>query len=99
MDITNIHTATLAPNLSEIEPEGQHAALDDILKSTLAEANSKANTDKASIGAAFDAPEFADPEKLVALQTKLSDYNIFISLTSTLTRKAVSAVETLVKAQ
>lgn len=42
---------------------------------------------------------FAKPENLEALQTDLLDYNIRISLVSTLARKAVSAVETLIKTQ
>lgn len=46
-----------------------------------------------------DPVDFAQSEKLIALQTELSDYSIYVSLASTLARKAVSAVETLVKAQ
>ena len=87
-------------NLSEIEPAGKPAALEDILKSTLADANNKANFDKTAINGQFVNPvDFSKPEKLIALQTRISDYNIYVSLASTLTRKAVSAVETLVKAQ
>jgi hypothetical protein len=100
MNITNIQPVQAMRNLSEIEPAGKPAALDDILKSTLADANGKANFDKAAIEGQFVNPvDFAKPEQLIALQTDISDYNIYVSLASTLTRKAVSAVETLVKAQ
>ena len=100
MDITNIHPAQAIRNLSEIEPAGKPAALEDILKSTLADANNQANVGKTAIEGPLITPvNFTEPEQLIALQNNISDYNIYISLASTLTRKAVSAVETLVKAQ
>lgn len=100
MDITNLHIAHAASELSEIESHEHPAALEDILKQTLADANDKANFDKASIAERLINPANAsNPKNLVALQTEVSDYNINISLASTLTRKAVSAVETLVKGQ
>ncbi len=76
------------------------ATLDAILKQTLADANEKSNAAKTSIESRLADPvDFAQSEKLIALQTELSDYSIYVSLASTLARKAVSAVETLVKAQ
>jgi hypothetical protein len=100
MNITNIQLAPAMRDLSEIEPAGKPAALEDILKSALANANDKAGFDKAAIEGRLAHPvDFAKPEQLIAMQTEISDYNIYISLASTLTRKAVSAVETLVKAQ
>ncbi|MFT8209927.1 MAG: type III secretion system inner rod subunit SctI [Symbiopectobacterium sp.] len=38
-----------------------------------------------------------DPEALAELQQRTSDYNLHVSLISTLTRKGVSAVETLLR--
>jgi type III secretion apparatus needle protein len=100
MNITNIQPVQAMRELSEIEPAGKPAALEDLLKSALADANGKASFDKGAIESAFVNPvNFSKPEQLIALQTNISDYNIYISLASTLTRKAVSAVETLVKAQ
>ncbi|RXZ38321.1 type III secretion system protein PrgJ [Oxalobacteraceae bacterium CAVE-383] len=40
----------------------------------------------------------SDPGHLFELQQRISDYSLQVSLTSTLTRKAVSAVETLLRA-
>ncbi len=40
----------------------------------------------------------SSPEALFAIQQKTADYNIEISLISALTRKATSAVETLLRA-
>ncbi|WP_394335903.1 type III secretion system inner rod subunit SctI [Burkholderia savannae] len=88
------------PSLSEIESSGPPATLETILKQTLSDANDNANVAKTIIETQLADPvNFARPEKLIALQTELSDYNISMSLASTLARKAVSAVETLVKAQ
>ncbi|MCU9952219.1 MULTISPECIES: type III secretion system inner rod subunit SctI [Burkholderia] len=100
MNITNPHTAPALPPLSEIESPERPATLDAILQQTLTDANDKSNAAKASIESRLTDPvDFAHPEKLIALQVELSDYNIYVSLASTLARKAVSAVETLVKAQ
>lgn len=38
-----------------------------------------------------------DPEALSELQRRTSDYNLHVSLISTLTRKGVSAIETLLR--
>jgi hypothetical protein len=100
MNITNIHLSPGAPNLSEVESPSGPAALGDILKRTLSETDRNASIATASIETRLTNPaELGRPESLLDLQTKISDYNIYISLASTLTRKAVSAVETLVKSQ
>ncbi|KVD78004.1 type III secretion system protein [Burkholderia sp. ABCPW 14] len=100
MNITNIHAAAELPNLSEIDSNAQPAALEDILKSTLANANGDANAYTSAIEGHFsDSTSFSNPGQLVKLQTDISNYNIYVSLASALTRKAVSAVETIVKAQ
>jgi len=100
MNITNIHLSPGAPNLSEVESPSGPAALGDILKRTLSETDCNASIATASIETRLTNPaELGRPESLLDLQTKISDYNIYISLASTLTRKAVSAVETLVKSQ
>lgn len=38
-----------------------------------------------------------DPDELAISQDRLSDYNLYVSLVSTLTRKGVGAVETLLR--
>lgn len=45
-------------------------------------------------------PEFtSDPQKLLMLQNYIGEYSNYISLVSTLARKGVGAIETLVKSQ
>ncbi|SIT44999.1 Type III secretion system protein BsaK [Paraburkholderia ribeironis] len=100
MDITDIQAASRMRTLGEIEADGEPQTLGDLLRSALVEANRKASADSAQIDARIaDFGTFGDPKQLFALQTDLANYNIYVSLVSTLTRKAVSAVETLVKAQ
>ncbi|WP_076903815.1 type III secretion system inner rod subunit SctI, partial [Burkholderia pseudomallei] len=60
----------------------------------------KSNVAKTAIEARLDDPvDFAQSEKLIALQTELSDYSIYVSPARTRARAAVSAPETLVQAQ
>ncbi|RWA54568.1 hypothetical protein AU476_09590 [Cupriavidus sp. UYMSc13B] len=100
MDIHNIQAVSAFRNFSEIEPDAFPVALDDILKSAFVDANHRASTDMAEIDARIaDSATFTNPKQLFELQTNLANYNIYTSLVSTLTRKAVSAVETLIKAQ
>lgn len=45
-------------------------------------------------------PEFtSDPQKLLMLQNYIGEYSNYVSLVSTLARKGVSTIETLVKSQ
>ncbi|KVM73948.1 hypothetical protein WJ60_06400 [Burkholderia ubonensis] len=100
MNITHLQHALPSAQLSEIDNGSRAGSLDDVLKDALVRANGAANADKSAITTSFESPlALSDPGRLVELQTRLSDYNIYVSLTSTLARKAVSTVETLVKAQ
>ncbi|HEY4317743.1 MAG TPA: type III secretion system inner rod subunit SctI [Herbaspirillum sp.] len=46
----------------------------------------------------LESGKLSDPDHLFELQQRISNYSLEVSLTSTLTRKAVSAVETLLRA-
>jgi len=100
MNISNIASAAGANPLSELGRTETPAALEDLLKQAYSEAAGQVEQVKAGIDARFaNRADFTKPEQLIALQTELSDFNIRMSLASTLARKGVSAVETLVKAQ
>ncbi|WP_429522667.1 type III secretion system inner rod subunit SctI [Paraburkholderia youngii] len=100
MKITDIQAISTMRTPAEIEAEGDSQTLGDLLKNELVEVNRKASADGAQIEARIaDFANLSNPKQLFALQTDLANYNIYVSLVSTLTRKAVSAVETLVKAQ
>ncbi|MEX3846706.1 type III secretion system inner rod subunit SctI [Paraburkholderia sp. BR10882] len=100
MNITHVQAASRMRTLSEIEAVGEPQPLGELVANALVDANRKAGTDSARIDDRIaDFRTFSDPKQLFALQTDLSNYNIYVSLVSTLTRKAISAVETLIKAQ
>ncbi len=52
------------------------------------------------INALASSPHFtSDPEKMQMLQNYVSEYSNYVSLVTTIARKAVSSIETLEKAQ
>lgn len=89
-----------AQDMSEIDAGGSPVQLDALLQRMLSSANDTANVDKSAIAEHFsNRAEFARPENLIELLSKVSDYNLSISLESSLARKSISAIETLVKGQ
>lgn len=90
-----------APIFSESQPSLVTADLID-LDTRLAEEVSRlaagTQVEKDRIPAALNNPDVtSDPEQLAIWQNKLSAYTIDTSLYSTLARKGVSAIETLIK--
>ncbi|KVT54033.1 hypothetical protein WK55_22120 [Burkholderia ubonensis] len=69
-----------------------------MVQQAFTQVNNSANAHMTAINHA-SARDLTDPNNLATLQETLSDYNIEISMASSLSRKAISAVETLVKAQ
>ncbi|TFZ48662.1 type III secretion system protein PrgJ [Serratia proteamaculans] len=73
-------------------------SLDDRLLQAYAQSAVGRGMEKDSILASLaDRHTVTDPAKLFALQQRTSDYNLEVSLISTLTRKAVGAVESLLR--
>ncbi|CCP02137.1 Protein PrgJ [Erwinia amylovora Ea644] len=55
---------------------------------------------KNMINTLSQSPEFtSDPQKLLMLQNYIGEYSNYVSLVSTLARKGVGTIETLVKSQ
>jgi hypothetical protein len=100
---------TLSPPGVDLEPLAyvdlsQGAALPLSLEDRMTSAYAKlaqesAQQHQALMRAASDPRVTSNPELLYQQQTQLSEYVIKMSLASTLARKAVSCVETLIKAQ
>lgn len=100
MNLSSISAVSGINPLSELAQMEEPASLDSLLKNAYVEAAGNVDQVKSGIDARFaDYASFAKPEQLIALQVELSDFNIQMSLASTLARKGVSAVETLIKAQ
>jgi hypothetical protein len=90
-----------------IAPIGEAAAaddgfmsLDDRMLKAYAKSAVDLGGDRHNVVQSIDleAGKLSDPDHLFELQQRISDYSLQVSLTSTLTRKAVSAVETLLRA-
>lgn len=100
MNITNLHNISLMNEMREMDSHNTATNLETVLKQSLQNINDKSNNMKNGIENQLDNPlDLTRPENLLAFQTNISDYNIYISLVSTVARKAVSSVETLVKGQ
>ncbi|ONC26357.1 hypothetical protein AQ914_04560 [Burkholderia pseudomallei] len=100
MNISNLQLAPKLPDLSETQSSGQGASLDSMVAHAFNDLDTTAQADKTRIESRFANPTaLSNPANLLALQNDLSNYNIYVSLASTFSRKAVSTVETLVKGQ
>jgi len=96
--IPPIHSAPAAVGLTQIDTAQAPTSLDDMVQQAFEHVNASANAHKADLDHAIGS-DLTNPRNLAALQATLSDYNIEVSMASSLSRKAISAVETLVKAQ
>jgi len=95
-------TANVSPlnqSIDECFIDGELESLDERLMQALAQSTVSSGVEKETTMAAIQQPGITtDPEKLFKIQQDTSDYNIKVSLISTLTRKAVGAVETVLRA-
>lgn len=78
--------------------EGQIVSLDDRLIEAFSNNAVRIGQEQTSILSQLDRPaELSDPAVLFELQQRTANYNLEVSMISTLTRKAVGAVETLLR--
>ncbi|WP_175924626.1 type III secretion system inner rod subunit SctI [Burkholderia latens] len=98
MTIPLVHGVPAVFDLTEIDTAHAPASLDDMVQHAFQRMNESANAHKVDLDRAIGS-DLTNPRNLVKLQETLSDYNIEISMASSLSRKAISTVETLVKAQ
>lgn len=78
---------------------GEAESLDSLMLRAMAEATAESGMEKDAVMQAIQQPAItSNPEELFKIQQATSDYNIKVSLISALTRKATTAVETLLRA-
>ncbi|MBM2885059.1 type III secretion system inner rod subunit SctI [Chromobacterium amazonense] len=78
--------------------ENDIVSLDDRLIQAFSRSAVSAGIEKDGILQRLEQPEaVTDPEQLFQLQLRTSNYNLEVSMISTLTRKAVGAVESLLR--
>jgi len=94
---------TSAPSLDFVDLSsavGSPVSLEERMAQAYATAAQDAGQRHAALTAAsLDPAVAANPARLAQLQSDLSNYVLEMNLTSTLARKAVGCIETLVKAQ
>jgi len=75
------------------------ADLDEMLMNSIAQAAVATYSEKQSVISKISGSDaITSPEELLEIQQRTSDYNLQVSLISTLARKAVGAVETVLRA-
>lgn len=85
-----------SPALDSANLSTNSGSLDDRMLGELARMTSAASTQQTQLSQAFQAAG-TNPEHMVRLQGDLAKFQIEMSVTAALARKAVAAVETLVK--
>lgn len=92
-----------AERMTRLQPEGMISSggetLEDIFLRAYAGQVVSTEQDKKSVLEAFNRDEnVTSPEMLFSLQNRTAEYNLNVQLYSALVRKAVNAVDTLVRA-
>ncbi|CNF34380.1 type III secretion system inner rod subunit SctI [Yersinia kristensenii] len=78
--------------------ESAPVSLEDRLLRAYANESTWASAEQRDVLASLNSSEvIANPEELFRLQQRTADYNLHVSLISTLVRKGVGAVETLLR--
>ncbi|QQG29062.1 type III secretion system inner rod subunit SctI [Pectobacterium carotovorum] len=97
--LTHLTPYTFAPeDNSSISVHDQN--FNNLVSSTFEETSKKDVQFKNVINMLSQSPEYtSDPQKLLMLQSYIGEYSNYVSLVSTLARKGVGTIETLVKAQ
>jgi type III secretion system protein len=93
------HSQALSTLINDISgSESGVISLDDRLLQAYAQRTVATEIDKNEVMQRLSQPEaLSDPAALFDLQVRTSNYNLEVSMISTLTRKAVSAVESLLR--
>jgi hypothetical protein len=94
MEIASIDAA------AAVSAEADFTTLDDRMLKAYAQSAIALSTERNDVvqGIELQPGKLSDPAHLFEMQQRISDYSLQVSLTSALTRKAVSAVETLLRA-
>ncbi|WP_272940792.1 type III secretion system inner rod subunit SctI [[Erwinia] mediterraneensis] len=99
MELSRSFAVSLLNTTDNEFSSGETETLDARMLQALAKSTVVTGMEKEAVMEAIQYPSVtSDPEKLFKIQLATSDYNIKVSLISTLTRKATSAVETLLRA-
>ncbi|KVN98509.1 hypothetical protein WJ69_34190 [Burkholderia ubonensis] len=100
MQIATLAANAAVPGLGAISAIGSPVSLDDMVKQALTQWDTTAQSGLQGIkNDAADVQSLTTPEVQLDLQRRVQNYSLYVSVTSTLARKGVSTIETLVKGQ
>ncbi|HEC8348433.1 TPA: type III secretion system inner rod subunit SctI [Providencia rettgeri] len=97
--ITSISLSTLPNITDDIKTAVPIGSFEDKVKQLFAEYTAAASNEKANLINQANNTDVSNPAKLLEIQNQVGNYNLAMSMVSTLTHKSVSAIDTVLKAQ
>ncbi|CAK7077342.1 type III secretion system inner rod subunit SctI [Providencia rettgeri] len=97
--ITPISLSTLPNITDDIKTAVPIGSFEDKVKQLFAEYTAAASNEKANLINQANNTDVSNPAKLLEIQNQVGNYNLAMSMVSTLTHKSVSAIDTVLKAQ
>ncbi|EJD6584051.1 MULTISPECIES: type III secretion system inner rod subunit SctI [Providencia] len=97
--ITPISLSTLPNITDDIKTAVPIGSFEDKVKQLFAEYTAAVSNEKANLINQANNTDVSNPAKLLEIQNQVGNYNLAMSMVSTLTHKSVSAIDTVLKAQ
>lgn len=97
--ITPISLSTLPNITDDIKTAIPTGSFEDKVKQLFAEYTAAVSNEKANLINQTNNTDVSNPAKLLEIQNQVGNYNLAMSMVSTLTHKSVSAIDTVLKAQ
>ena len=97
--ITPISLSTLPNITDDIKTAVPIGSFEDKVKQLFAEYTAAASNEKDNLINQANNTDVSNPAKLLEIQNQVGNYNLAMSMVSTLTHKSVSAIDTVLKAQ
>ncbi|EMU9000518.1 type III secretion system inner rod subunit SctI [Providencia rettgeri] len=97
--IIPISLSTLPNITDDIKTAVPIGSFEDKVKQLFAEYTAAASNEKANLINQANNTDVSNPAKLLEIQNQVGNYNLAMSMVSTLTHKSVSAIDTVLKAQ
>lgn len=97
--ITPISLSTTPNIIDDITSSISTGSFEDKVKKLFAEYTAAVGNQKANLINKANNVDASNPAQLIEIQNQVGNYNLAMSMISTLTHKSVSAIDTVLKAQ
>ncbi|HGN1706441.1 TPA: type III secretion system inner rod subunit SctI [Providencia rettgeri] len=97
--ITPISLSTLPNIADDVTTPIYIGSFEDKVKKLFAEYSAAVGNEKENLISKANNLDVSDPAQLLEIQNQIGNYNLAMSMISTLTHKSVSAIDTVLKAQ